>query len=300
SDELLPDVSLELAEVVVAASYLGRPEVLEGRVVLPRHLAELLHGALVRSRESRLALREGRRRGDEMGVESDALFEVGRRRGHADTQVRLSIMLQHDIAGVLDLGGVVNERPAVIVGPADELLVVFDVRLHILEEARLLLERAVEHLTHHGAGPGLGRLVDRLSPLQLSVELSVARVRVIDPVSLVRREDPEYGREYRQDPGKHVVEPEWVPGEALPRESRGPPLIQVRRDARRRRIGAWRRHARLWLLRDVVGRQAIVRGRERHQRKACVEDGDTGQRERLTAPGGMVRDPKEAPGKEHT
>jgi hypothetical protein len=50
-----------------------------------------------------------------MGIESDALFEVGRRRGHADTQIRLSIMLQHDIAGVLDLGGVMNERPAVIV-----------------------------------------------------------------------------------------------------------------------------------------------------------------------------------------
>src|SRR5262249_56041503 len=78
-DELLSDVSLELAEVVVAASYLGRPEVLEGRVVLARHLAELLHGALVGPREPRLGLREDRRRGDEMGIESDALFEVGRR-----------------------------------------------------------------------------------------------------------------------------------------------------------------------------------------------------------------------------
>src|SRR5262245_34090691 len=84
-DELLPDVSLQLAEVVVAASYLGRPEILEGRVVLPRHLAELLHGALVGPREPRLGLREDRRRCDEMGVESDALFEVGRRRGHADS-----------------------------------------------------------------------------------------------------------------------------------------------------------------------------------------------------------------------
>src|SRR5262245_32679645 len=198
-DELLPDVSLQLAEVVVAASDLGRPEVLEGRVVLPRHLTELLHGALVGPREPRLRLREDRRRGGEMGIESDALFEVGRRRGHADTQVRLSIMLQHDIAGVLDFGGVVNERAAVIVGPAHELLVIFDVRLHVREQARLLLERAVEHVIDHAAVLGFGRLVDRLSPLKLPVELSVARVRVIDPVALVRREDPEDGREYRQD-----------------------------------------------------------------------------------------------------
>src|SRR5262245_4558411 len=154
-------------------------------------------------------------------------------------------MLQHDIAGVLDFGAIVKERPAVVVGPADELLVVFDVRLHVREEARLLLERAVEHLIDHAAVLRLGRLVDRPSSLQLSVELSVARVLVINPVSLVRREDPEYGREYRQDPGEHVVEPERVPGEALPGESRGPPLIQVRRAAKRCRIGTRRRYARL-------------------------------------------------------
>src|SRR5262249_43041933 len=85
SDELLPDVSLELAEVVVAASDLGRPEVLKGRVVLPRHLAEILHGGLVGPREPRLAFRKARSRSDEVGIESEALFEIGRRRRDADS-----------------------------------------------------------------------------------------------------------------------------------------------------------------------------------------------------------------------
>src|SRR5687768_4539185 len=64
--ELLADVPLELAEVVVAAPDLGRPEVLDGRVVLAGHLAELLHGARVRPRQPLLALGDPRRRLDQL------------------------------------------------------------------------------------------------------------------------------------------------------------------------------------------------------------------------------------------
>src|SRR5687767_12286903 len=50
-DEPLADVAVELVEVVLAAPDLAGPEALDGRVVLPGDVAEVLHRALVRPRQ---------------------------------------------------------------------------------------------------------------------------------------------------------------------------------------------------------------------------------------------------------
>src|SRR5213593_1637970 len=127
SGELFPDVPLELAEVEVAASNLGRTEVLHGCVVLPRDVAELLHRAVVRARQALLALRQSNGGIAETGIETDRVVEIRRRRGHANAHVRLAIPLQHDVARVLDLGGVVHVSPPLLLRPRDELLIVLDV-----------------------------------------------------------------------------------------------------------------------------------------------------------------------------
>ena len=139
-----------------------------------------------------------------------------------------------------------NEGPALVDAPADELLIVFDVRLHVREQPRLILQYAIEDLVHQAAIFGLGRLVACPPGVELSVELAIAWIDVIEPVPLVRGEDAEYEREHDQDPGKDVFEADRVPGEALPRQSCRSPLIQVLGDLRRRRRNrALRRQARL-------------------------------------------------------
>ena len=133
-----------------------------------------------------------------------------------------------------------KERSALFVAPADELLIVLDVRLHLREQMRLLLKYSIEDVIDQTAVLSLGCLVACTSRVQLSIELAIARVGVIKPVPLVRRENAEYDRENDQDPRKHVFKTERVPGEALPGESGRSPLIQIRGDVRRRRIGALR------------------------------------------------------------
>ena len=127
-----------------------------------------------------------------------------------------------------------DERPALVDAPADELLIVFDVRLHVREQTRLILQDAIEDLVHQAAIVGLGRLVACPPGVELSVELAIAWVDVIEAVPLVRGEDAEYEREHDQDPGKDVFEACRVPGEALPRQSGRSPLILVLGDLRRR------------------------------------------------------------------
>src|SRR5438874_11241993 len=56
SREFLPDVSFELAEVVVAPPYFRGAQALQGGVVLPGQVAEVFHGAFVRSRQAQLVL----------------------------------------------------------------------------------------------------------------------------------------------------------------------------------------------------------------------------------------------------
>src|SRR5215475_2557726 len=60
-DEPFADVALELVEVVLAAPDLGRPEVLDGHVVLSGDVAEVLHRALVGPGQPLLVHRERRR-----------------------------------------------------------------------------------------------------------------------------------------------------------------------------------------------------------------------------------------------
>src|SRR5438128_2496342 len=294
ANELFPDVSLELVEVVVAASYFGGTQVLDRRVVLPGDVAEVLHGALVGPGQSLFALRDCLGRTDEMAIEREAVVEIERRRGLARARVGLPVALHDDVARVLDYRRFMNERPALVDGPADELLIVFDVRLHVREQTRLILQYAIEDLVHQAAIFGLGRLVACPPGVELSVELAIAWIDVIEPVPLVRGEDTEYEREHDQDPGKDVFEAYRVPGEALPRQSCRSPLIQVLGDLRRRqRNRALRRHARL-CLRDIVGGNAIVSGGERHEEKARVEKRDPGQCERLAAWAPVVHVPKKA------
>src|SRR5215510_15499797 len=59
-DEPFADVALELVEVVLAAPDLGRPEVLDGHVVLSGDVAEVLHRALVGPGQPLLVHRERR------------------------------------------------------------------------------------------------------------------------------------------------------------------------------------------------------------------------------------------------
>src|SRR5687767_15696797 len=66
SNQLLSDIALQLAQVVVPAPNLGCPEILHRRVVLTGDVAELLHGILVRPREPLLALGDPGGRLDEL------------------------------------------------------------------------------------------------------------------------------------------------------------------------------------------------------------------------------------------
>src|SRR5258705_6933429 len=246
ANELFPDVALQLVEIVVAAPDLGGTQILDRRVVLPGDIAEVFDGALVGLRQSFLAFRDGLGRPDEAAVEREAVVEIERRRRLTHPRVGLPVALQDDVARVLDLRRVVHERSTLVDAPADELLIIFDVRSHIREQARLLLEDAIEDLVHPAAVLDLGHLGARPPRVELSIELAIARVGVVKPVSLVRGEDPEDDPETDQKPGKAVSKAEAVPGEALPRQSGRSPLIQVlghlRRGQRRR---ARRRHPRL-------------------------------------------------------
>src|SRR5262245_14092976 len=88
-DEPLADVALELVEVVLAAPDLGGPEVLDGRVVLPGDVAEVLHRALVGSGQPLLVFRQRSGRPHEMGVEREGVREIVRRRGRSRARVGL-------------------------------------------------------------------------------------------------------------------------------------------------------------------------------------------------------------------
>src|ERR687888_2377109 len=131
SHQLLADILLQLGEVVVATPDLGRAHALHGRVVLARDLAELLHRLLVRACEPFLALGDPGRRLHELEAERHGVAEVAGRRRHAHAQVRLPVALEHDVARVLQLGRLAQERPALVFRPAVELLVVLDVRLDL-------------------------------------------------------------------------------------------------------------------------------------------------------------------------
>src|SRR6267142_4474023 len=294
ANELFPDVSLELVEVIVAASNFGGTQALDRRVVLPGDISEVLHGALVGPGQALFALGDCLGRRDEMALEREAVVEIERRRGLPHARVGLPVALQHDVARVLDFGRVMHERPSLVDASADELLIVFDVRFHIGEQTRLLLQDAIEHLVHQAAIFGLGRLVAGPHRDELSIELAVSGIGVIEPVPLVRGEDSEYDREQDQDPGKDIFKADRIPGEALPAQPGRSPLVEVLRDLRRRqRIRALRRYGRLQ-LRDVVGGDAIVSGGERHEEKADVENGDPGQREPLAAWAPVIHVPKKA------
>src|SRR5262245_7489150 len=97
-DEPFANVALELVEVVVAASDLGGPEVLDGRVVLPGDVAEVLRRALVGPGQPLLVVRERSGRPREMGVEREGVREIVRRRGRSRTRVGLPVALQQNIA----------------------------------------------------------------------------------------------------------------------------------------------------------------------------------------------------------
>src|SRR5499426_3121036 len=258
ADKPFSDVALELAEVVFAAPDLGGAKVLDRGVVLPRDVAEVLDRALVGPGQPRLVLRDGLGRPHQRALERDAVVEVERRRGGPRARVGLPVALQQDIARVLDLGRLVDERPALVVALADELLVVFDVRLHVGEKTRLLVQDPIEDLIDQAAVFGLLRLVERPSRTELAIELAVAGVRVIEPVALVRGEDAEDDREHDQDPRKDIVEADRIAREALPGKAGCSPLVEVGGDMRQRRA-ARRRPLRLCLY-DVVGGDAIVGG----------------------------------------
>src|SRR5690349_10820044 len=144
ADELFPDVAVELVEIIIAAPDLGGPERVDGHVVLARDVAEVLHRALVRAGKTLLALRDRLGRLDQMAVEREAVVEVERRRGIARARVGLPVPLQQDVARVLDLGRLVHESSPLVAAPADELLIDVDVRLHVGEQLRLLLENSIE------------------------------------------------------------------------------------------------------------------------------------------------------------
>src|SRR5262245_45492247 len=143
-DEPFADLALELVEVVLAAPDVAGPEVLDGRVVLPGDVAEVFHRALVGPGQPLLVLRDRLGRPQEIGVEGEAVREIVRRRGRPRTRVVLPVALQQDAARVLHLGHLVHERSALVVALADELLIVFDVRLDVREQPRLLVEDPVE------------------------------------------------------------------------------------------------------------------------------------------------------------
>src|SRR5215510_10657843 len=242
ADEPLADVALELAEVVLAAPDLGGAKILDRGVVLPRDVAEVLDRALVGPGQPRLVLRDGLGRPHQRALERDAVVEVERRRGGPRARVGLPVALQQDIARVLDLCRLVDERPALVVALADELLIVFDVRLHIGEQTRLLVQDPIEDLIDQAAVLGLLRLVEPPSRVELAIELAVAWIRVIEPIALVRGEDAEDDREQDQDPRKDVVESDRIAREALPGQSGRSPLVEVRGHMGRQRRAARRRH----------------------------------------------------------
>src|SRR5262245_18927755 len=133
ANQLFSNVALELVEVIVAAPDLSGPEVLDGRVVLPGDLAEVLQRAVVRPGQPLVALRDRLGRSDEPVIEREALVEVEGRRGHSAARIGLPVPLQQDVARVLDLGDLEHERAALVLAAADELLKVLDVRLHVRE-----------------------------------------------------------------------------------------------------------------------------------------------------------------------
>src|SRR5499427_3230785 len=185
-DEPFADIALELAEVVLAAADLAGAEVLDRRVVLPRDIAEVLHRGLVGPGQALLVLRRRLGRPHERRVEREGVVEVVRRRGRPRARVGLPIPLQQDIARVLDLGRFVQERAALLVALADELLVVLDVRLDVREQTRLFVQNSIEDLIDQAAVFGFPGLVDGSPHVELSIELAVARIRVVEPVALVR------------------------------------------------------------------------------------------------------------------
>src|SRR6266540_3696866 len=210
ANEPFPDVSVELVEVIVAASYFGGAEVLDRRVVLPSDVAEIRHGVLIGPGQSLVALRDGLGWADELAIEGEPVVEIERGGGHADAHVGLAVTSQHNFVRVLDFGSIVNECSALVVAPADELLIVFDVRLHVREQMRLFLKYSVEDLINQAAVFGFRGLVGRPSRVELAIELAIARVGVIEPVPLVGGENAEYDREHDQNPGKDILEADRV------------------------------------------------------------------------------------------
>src|SRR5262245_39781980 len=126
ANQLFPDVALEFAEVIVTVPYFAGPEFLDRGVILSGDVAEVLHGALVGPGQAVFAVRDAGWRPGQRTIERDVVIEIGRGRGDADALVRLPVPLQHDVAGVLDFGHVVGEGAALVLAPADELLIVLD------------------------------------------------------------------------------------------------------------------------------------------------------------------------------
>src|SRR5262249_24871744 len=194
--QFFPDVLFQLGEVEVAPTDFDGPEVLRRRIVLLGEVAEVFHRALVRPRQALLVVRDAGRRPDQIALEAHVLAEIRRRRRRAGADIRLAVPLEDDIAGVLELGRLTREGPPLLLGVAEQLLVVLDVRLHFRQEVRLLLKRPVEHLVHQAAVLGLGGLVCGTPRLHFPVELPVSGVGIVEPVSLVRGENAEHQREH--------------------------------------------------------------------------------------------------------
>src|SRR4029079_7646696 len=77
-DESFANLALQLVEVVLAAADLAGPEILDGRVVVPGDVAEVLHRALVGRQQSRLVRRDRLGRPHEIAVEGEAILEIVR------------------------------------------------------------------------------------------------------------------------------------------------------------------------------------------------------------------------------
>src|SRR5262245_40126541 len=122
-DEPFPDVALQLVEIELAAPDLAGPEVVDGRVVLPDDVAEVVHRPLVGPRQPVLVLGHRLGRPPEIGVEREAVREIVGRRGRSRAGVGLPVALEHDVARVLQLGHLVHERSALFVALAAELLI---------------------------------------------------------------------------------------------------------------------------------------------------------------------------------
>src|SRR5262245_7218207 len=179
ADESFSDVALELAEVVLAAPDLGGAEAVDRHVVVASDVAEVFHRALVGPGQPRLVLRDGLGRPHERSLEREAVVEVERRRGGSRARVGLAVALEQDVARILDLGRLVDERPTLVVALADELLIVVDVRLHVREQTRLLVQDSIEDLIDQAAVVGLPGRVERPSRVEPPLHRAVARVGVV-------------------------------------------------------------------------------------------------------------------------